>query len=207
MRAPSLTTRALAIGAIVALVATLSSAALALAKGEGGGLVALDAPIPRDAEPGSTLTVTFTVTVPDENGHPVAFSGSPMVLKLQGPDGTTTEAMGAEHGTPGTYTALIRVPASGIESAVFGVRGTSTTSDGTTSIADMPFDVDGLLFTTTAHPAAAPASAPGVATAPPPADYRLAMLGLLAVAVTAIGLGALVLAGRRASVRSTQPGA
>jgi hypothetical protein len=128
MRAPSITTRAVAIGAIVALIAVLSSAALALAKGEGDGLVTLAAPIPRDADPGSTLTVTFTVTVPDENGHAVPFSGSPMVLKLQGPDGTTTEAMGAERGTPGTYTALIRVPAGGIESAVFGVRGTRRTA-------------------------------------------------------------------------------
>jgi len=202
MRAPRIAVRALS-AATIAVAVVLVAAPLALAKE--GGVVTLAAPIPRDAEPGSSLTVTFTVTVPDENGQMVPFYGSPMVLKLVGPDGATTEAMGAEHGKAGTYTAVIRVPASGISSAIFGIRGTSTASDGTTSIADMAFDVDGLLFTTTAHPAAAPAPAPDATTAPPPADYRLAMLGLVAVAVAAIGLGALVVAGRRGSLRSTQP--
>jgi hypothetical protein len=203
MRAPRIAVRALS-AATIAVAAVLLAAPFALAKE--GGLVTLAAPIPRDAEPGSSLTVTFSVTVPDENGHMVPFSGSPMVLKLVGPDGTTTEAMGAERGTPGTYTALIEVPASGISSAIFGIRGTSTTSDGTTSIDDLAFDVDGLLFTTTTHLAAAPA-APDAAPAPPPADYRLAILGLVAIVVTAIGLATLVIAGRRGSLRSTQPGA
>src|SRR4051812_27848327 len=167
MRPPRIAVRAMS-AATIAVVVVLVAAPFALAKE--GGLVTLATPIPRDAEPGSTLTVTFSVTVPDENGHMVPFSGSPMVLKLVGPDGTTTEAMGAEHGTPGTYTALVEVPASGVTSAIFGIRGTGTASDGTTSIADLAFDVDGLLFTTTAHPAPAANASTGVAPAPAPAD-------------------------------------
>jgi hypothetical protein len=200
MRAPSPAVRALragAIGTILALLLPLT----ALAKE--GGLVTLAAPIPRDAEPGSSLTVTFTVTVPDQTGHMVPFFGSPMVLKLIGPDGTTTEAMGAERGTPGTYTATIRVPSSGISSAIFGIRGTGVAADETTSVQDLAFDVDGLLFTTTAHPApaanAGTRDATGTTSTVP--DYRTPIVaGLLAVAVA--GLGAAVLIGRRRTLRS-----
>jgi hypothetical protein len=188
---------AIALSAFLALLLPLA----VLAKE--GGLVTLATPIPRDAQPGSTLTVTFTVTVPDENGAMVPFGGSPMVLKLIGPDGTTTEAPGAERGTRGTYTAQIRVPASGIESAVFGIRGTSTMADGTTAIEDLPFDVKGLLFTTTAHPAPAASASGGsrAATTPPAGDLLPAVAaGLVAGAVGA--LAAAFLVGRRRSLRS-----
>ena len=150
MRAPTAVIRTVGAVAVAALLALLLPL-VAFAKE--GGLVTLAAPIPRDAEPGSSLTVTFTVTIPDESGHMVPFAGSPMVLKLVGPDGTTTEAMGAERGTPGTYTATIRVPSSGISTAVFGIRGTGVAANGTTSIEDLAFDVNGLLFTTAGHPA------------------------------------------------------
>jgi hypothetical protein len=188
---------AIALSAFLALLLPLA----VLAKE--GGLVTLATPIPRDAQPGSTLTVTFTVTVPDENGAMVPFGGSPMVLKLIGPDGTTTEALGAERGTRGTYTAQIRVPASGIESAVFGIRGTSTMADGTTAIEDLPFDIDGLLFTTTAHPAPAAAQPAAVAPSSEPvaADARLPITGILGVLFGVAGL-ALAVLGRRRSLRS-----
>ena len=149
MRAPTAVIRKVgAVAAAVLLALLLPLTALA----KEGGLVTLAAPIPRDAEPGSSLTVTFTVTVPAENGHMVPVTGSPMVLKLVGPDGTTTEGLGAERGTPGTYTATIRVPSSGISSAVFGIRGTGVAADGTTLVEDLAFDVDGLLFTASAGP-------------------------------------------------------
>lgn len=186
------------VAVLAALAILLMTTAMAFAKGESAGTITLAAPIPRDAEPGSTLTVTFTVTVPGADGHPSPVTGSPMVLKLTGPDGTATEAMGAERGTPGTYLATIKVPSSGIQTAMFGMRGSSTMADGTSSILDVPFDVDGLLFTTTAHPAlaaapAAPASAPG--------DYRAALIvGLLAIAVAAFA--AAVVIDRRWTLRS-----
>jgi hypothetical protein len=186
------------IAATIAAPLVLAVAApLALAKGESGGLVTLAAPIPRDAEPGASLTVTFTVTVPDENGQPRPVTGSPMVLKLTGPDGTTTEGKGFERGTPGTYVATIRVPSGGILTATFGMRGTGTMADGTSSIMDLPFDVDGLLFTTTAHPApAAPAS-----SAPAAPDLRAPLLAGLALVLGAIGL-TLLFVGRRRTLCS-----
>jgi hypothetical protein len=198
MCAPSPAVRALRAGAIATILALLLPAT-ALAKV--GGLVTLAAPIPRDAEPGSSLTVTFTVTVPDQTGHMIPFFGSPMVLKLTGPDGTTTEAMGAERGTPGTYTATIRVPSSGISSAIFGIRGTGVAADGTTSVQDLAFDVDGLLFTTTAHPAPAASTSGATGAASTAPDFRTAIIaGLAAVAV--VGLGGAVLIGRRRTLRS-----
>src|SRR6478736_2279161 len=102
----------------------------------------------------------------------VPVTGSPMVLKLIGPDGTTTEGLGAEHGTPGTYTATIRVPSSGISSAVFGIRGTGTAADGTTSIQDLAFDVDGLLFTTATHLAACASSSTSATSTASGPDVR-----------------------------------
>jgi hypothetical protein len=191
------TAGAVAVAALLALLLPFT----ALAKE--GGLVRLAAPIPRDAEPGSSITVTFSVTVPDENGRMVPVTGSPMVLKLIGPDGTTTEALGAERGTPGTYTAAIRVPASGIASATFGIRGTGVAADGTTSIQDLAFDVDGLLFTTTANPAPAAdagtgGSAPTTSAAP---NHGLAIAGALALTAV-VGVGTALVLGRRRSLRS-----
>ena len=194
MRTPSFAARTV-VAAAAALIAVLASAAFALAKE--GGIVTLTTPIPRDAEPGSTLTVEFTVMVPGEDGM-TPLTGSPMVLKLTGPDGTTTEAMAGERGTPGTYVATIEVPASGIKTATFGLRGTATSADGTTSLRDVAFDVDGLLFTTSPHAASSPTGGP--TTSGP--DPRLAAAAALAAVVAVIGAGLLLNAGRRRSMRS-----
>ena len=191
MRAPTTITRTVGAVAVAGLLALLLPFT-ALAKE--GGLVTLAAPIPRDAEPGSSLTVTFSVTIADEQGYMKPFAGSPMVLKLIGPDGTTTEGLGAEHGTPGTYTATIRVPSSGISSAVFGMRGTGTAANGTTSIEDLAFDVNGLLFTTTPHLArSATSSTSGTTTTAAPNLGPAAAVGVALV----IAAGLIVLIGRR----------
>jgi hypothetical protein len=191
--------RSTVVGAVIALAAVVLSATLALAKGESGGLIRLAAPIPRDAEPGSTLTVDFTASMTDAGGASVPFRGSPFVLKLVGPDGATTEALATERGTPGSYRVAIEVPAGGITSAMFGLQGTAIYADGTTSLQDIPFEVDGLLFTTTAHPA--PAAPPASTPSPPGSpDAPLPIAGILALVLGATGL-ALALLGRRRAPR------
>jgi len=199
MRVPRTFVRTAVAGGLAALVALPLPASLALAKGESAGLIRLEAPIPRDAEPGSTLTVEFTASMIDGQGRALPIQGSPIVLKLVGPDGSATEALASPTGAAGSYTATIRVPGSGITSAIFGLRGTAQLADGTSSLQDLPFDVDGLLLTTTAHPAQ-----PAATETPSQAaqvDARLPMAGLLVLLFGAAGL-TLAAIGRRRSLKS-----
>jgi hypothetical protein len=190
--------------AIIAIVAAspglLTFAGLVLAKGE--GIVTLAAPIPRDADPGSTLTVVFTVTgLGDADSRPV--SGWPVVLRLTAPDGSYNESLGVERGASGTYVATIDVPAGGIASADFAVQGISTFADGSTVRSDMPLAVDGVLMTTTANPAPAPAAPPAdPAAAAPAPDFGLALVGAVIAVGGGIIAGLLYLSGRRGSLRS-----
>jgi hypothetical protein len=205
MRAPGTLIRTMAAGVLAALVGLALSASLALAKGESAGLITLAAPIPRDAEPRSTLTVEFTATMTDAQGNATPLRGSPVVLRLIGPDGTSTEALAAERGTPGSYRLTIEVPASGIDAAIFGLRGSSVAADGTSTLQDIPFDVNGLLFTTAAHPApAAPAANPGSTTTTPPASTEPPLLpaAILGLVLGAMALVLVLLVDRRRSLRS-----
>jgi hypothetical protein len=200
MRSRPLVPRSLAAAAIfVAALAAALSAGTVFAKE--GAYVTLATPIPRDAEPGTIINVEFTVLVLDgEELTPM--TGSPIVLKLIGPDGTTTEAMGGDQGR-GTYVASIEVPSSGIETAEFGVRGTGLAEDGSEVTMDLPLAVDGPLLTTVADPAAAP---PAVTTSTPPPPATAAPDDrpwiVLAAAAVAVGLGLIVVTGRRRSLRS-----
>ena len=190
--------------ALLASIVVLASAAIVLAKE--GGVVTLAKPIPLDAEPGSTITVTFDAMILTEDG-PRPIQGSSMVVRLTGPSGAVTEAVATQTERPGTYVAEIEVPAGGVDRADFGLRGTSTAADGSSMVEDVPFDVDGVLFAMTDEPApnaAAPnAAAEDQPVAPPPApDVRPAILaiGLGLAAIVLAGLA--LVAGRRRSMRS-----
>lgn len=192
--------RTAVIGIVVATLGLLSFAGLVFAKGD--AMVTLAAPIPRDADPGSTLTVVFTVTgLGDADSRPI--SGWPIVLRLTAPDGSYNESLGVERGASGTYVATIDVPAGGMASADFAVQGISTFADGSTERSDMPLAVDGLLLTTTANPAPARAAPPAdpPAAAPPP-DFGLAVLGGAIAVGGAVAVGLLYVSGRRRSLRS-----
>jgi hypothetical protein len=172
------------IAVLTSLTAFLLGASMALAKE--GATVALTAPIPRDADPGSTLTVEFTVMVPGENG-PTPMIGSPVFVRLVAPDRATTEGFGTEdRGRPGTYRAEVVVPTGGIASAEFGLRGTATYADGRSERSDMMFVVVGQLYTTGTAPAAGPLDPSTTSPAAAATDVRPAIV---------IGLGGLLLAG------------
>lgn len=184
------------IAAFIALGALLLGASVALAKE--GATVTLTDPIPRDAAPGSTLEVEFTVMVPGDGG-PTPMIGSPVFVRLIAPDGSTTEGFGTEDRVrPGTYLAEVVVPAGGIASAEFGLRGSSYYPDGRTERSDMIFVVQGQLFTTGTAPAAAPldptASSPTTATADGRPIVVLGVGGLLLVG--------LIVASRRRPTRA-----
>src|SRR5206468_3543525 len=77
------------IASLLAVAAVVALTGAVLAKGVGmGGYVTLAQPIPRDAAPGSTISVTFTAMV-DTGTGPSPVYGSPMFVRLIAPDGTT----------------------------------------------------------------------------------------------------------------------
>lgn len=181
--------RSLLFANLLAVAAVVVMAGGVLAKGEdAAGSVTLAQPIPRDAAPGSTISVTFTATVDTATG-PSPVYGSPMFVRLIAPDGTTTEGDGREQiQGSGTYTADVVVPAGGINSAEFGMRGFSQNTLGNSVRADELFEVHGWLFTTTGVVAgsAAVGGSSGVAGI----DGRLAILvGLVAIAAVGFVIG------------------
>ena len=172
---------------LVAVVAVVAMAGVALAKE--GAAVTLAAPIPRDAEPGSTISVTFTVAIETATGSSPVY-GSPVFVRLIAPDGTTTEGAGTEQTAgSGTYSASVVVPAGGINSAEFGMAGSTTDANGNTARSDELFEVHGWLFTTTGV-AAGTASPTAGSSAAGGFDARLAVLAaVVAIAIGSLGLG------------------
>jgi hypothetical protein len=175
------------IAGLIAVVSVLALAGTVLAKE--GAAVTLAQPIPRDAEPGSTLTVTFTVTI-DTGTGPSPVYGSPVFVRLIAPYGTTSEGSGTEKTQgSGTYTADVVVPAGGIKSAEFGLRGTSTDASGKSVRSDELFEVHGWLFTTKGT-AAGTATPAGSTSAAETLDLRLpVVVGLIAIVAAGLGVG------------------
>jgi hypothetical protein len=158
--------RLVPVAAAIAVVALTVGAPLALAK---EGLEAqLDAPIARDTPGGTTLLVGATVTVPDEGTvHPV--TGSPLYLKLTGPDRTTSSALARETGPMGHYEWRIAVPASGIAAVEVGMRGSSDLAIEIVGSAIVPGGISAATAQVAPPAAVAPTPAPRatVAVAPP----------------------------------------
>ncbi len=130
-----MTRRAAALSALATTALVLALAAPVVAKG--GGEAALDVPIPRDAEPGSTVEVAWDAWAPGGEGrHPIV--GSPLVLVVTGADGNVVEVMGAERPSgSGHYEASFVVPAGGIAEVMLGMRGTMCDPDGCVT-SDLP---------------------------------------------------------------------
>ncbi|OGO54858.1 MAG: hypothetical protein A2V85_00465 [Chloroflexi bacterium RBG_16_72_14] len=106
----------------LAAILVLAQAAPVLAK---EGLEArFDAPIARDTPGGTELEVGMRVTVPDgDTVRPV--EGSPIYLRLIGPDGSSTWQLGREGRVSGHYTMRILVPAGGVSRVEAGIHGTT----------------------------------------------------------------------------------
>ena len=190
--------RSTLIAVVVAAAAVVAMTGGVLAKGADSGAVTLAQPIPRDATPGTTISVTFTATVDTAAGSSPVY-GSPMFVRLIAPDGTTSEGDGREQTQgSGTYTAIVVVPAGGIKWAEFGMRGFSTDAAGNSVRADELFEPQGWLFTTTGVVAGAgtaggagAAGATGTGSSGAAGiDGRLAILaGLIAIAAVGLAVG------------------
>jgi hypothetical protein len=193
--------RVAALLAAAALVLITAPAVLA----KEGVSVELMAPLPRDAEPGTKVPAFFTMVAIDNDVVSPLKTGQPFI-RLYGPTGAMTEAIGVRQDKPELYKALIEIPAGGVSRADFGVHGKATAASGRVVATDPLWAYDGVLLTaaipapvgpnaykvgqpaTNGQPAtaAAPVTQTGAATSPG-LDPRLAILAALVIAALAGG--------------------
>jgi hypothetical protein len=143
------------ISAILGLIIALTLALPVLAKE--GAEARLDTALPRDAEPGSTIALGWSVfTIDGERTYPI--SGSPVYIRLVGPDGTSaTEVMGTEVPSgSGHYTASIQVPDGGIGEVIVGMIGEACVDGGGCQRSDMIFPLTDDPLVTGAAPTVTP---------------------------------------------------
>ena len=190
-----------------AVLLVLAAAAPALAK---DGIEArLDRPIPLGGDPGTTITVGFTI--PAIGADPGSWPGQPVILKVHPVGGEPVESVATDDGK-GHYTATFVMPEHGVASVEIGMRGESC-ENGTCTRSDFMFQVagpdDGGIFVPVNVPPPAnpgkvvPTQAPALVPADPttsttpssttPSLLPLIALGLLIVA----GGGAFVIVTRR----------
>ena len=178
-------------GILLGVVVVLLLALPTLAKE--GAEAMLDTEIPRDAQPGSTIDVGWSVfSVSGTERQPMY--GSPVYIRLVSVDWTTsTEVMGTES-PPGSghYVASIEVPAGGIGEVVVGLVGEACSANGCER-SDMIFPLtDDALVT-----GAAPVAPPPVSTPSAPMGVQLLPLVVLGVGFAIVGGLAALLIGRR----------
>jgi hypothetical protein len=191
-----------------AVLLVLVAAAPALAK---EGIEArLDQPIPLTGDPGTTVSVGFTIAAIGDD--PGSWPGQPIVLKVHPVGGDPIESVATDDGK-GHYTATFLMPEHGVAAVEIGMRG-EMCENGTCTRSDFLFQVagpeHGAIFapaavpppanpgkvTPTAAPVA-PATDPTTSTSTPstPPVLPLLALGLLVVA----GGAALVISSRRSA--------
>lgn len=181
--------------------------------------VTLDAPIAMGTPGGTEIIVGLTVTVPDpETGelHPV--EGTPLQIRLVGPEGATTQGVATADGVPGHYTATIAIPEGGARDIEFGIGGSwdmavmvkedpfafGEISDRTAQLAPVaaaaPVKVAPV---EPASPAAQPAVEPAPEAAPaPPAVAPELLVSIVVLAALAVAAGVAV---RRRRAPGTAP--
>jgi hypothetical protein len=186
-----------------ALLLVLAIAAPALAK---EGIEArLDQAIPLNGEPGTTVTVGFTIAAIGQD--PGSWPGQPVILKVHPVGGDPVDSVATDDGN-GHYTATFVMPEHGVASVEIGMRGESC-ENGSCTRSDFMFQVagpdrGGIFVPVTVPPPAnpgkvVPTQAPAAVPADPttstttPPVLPLIALGLLVVA----GGVALVITNRR----------
>jgi hypothetical protein len=103
---------------------------VAPAAGAKDGVVArLATPIERDSEPGSRVTVTWTLTH-TKAGKTRPFGGGYAFARLVGRTGSSSPRVFGANPAPGRYRATIRVPRGGIGRVVIGIMGSRCDATG-----------------------------------------------------------------------------
>ena len=121
-----MSSRALVAGALLAALLALPTPA-----GAKEGVVArVLTPITRDAEPGSTVQVSWTLTFLDD-GKRRPFGAGYVFARLVGPGGKRSPlAYGVHARQLGRYRASVRVPRGGARRLEIGIMGTVCDGDG-----------------------------------------------------------------------------
>jgi hypothetical protein len=191
--------RAATLSLLLGLVCGLALSVPAMAKT--GTEARLDTTLRRDATPGSTIAVAWSLfQVVDDRESP--FSSPGVYMRLTGVDGKdSTEVVGTE--TPsgsGHYEAMIQVPASGIGDVVVGLKGEQCTAADGCSRMDIVFPLTDDRLVVGSARSVAPPVAPGSPSASS-MSAQLVPLMVIGIAVgVAVGVVALIL-GRRVAFR------
>jgi hypothetical protein len=112
--------------ALGVLLITLSAAPSAAKEGVVARVLT---PIARDAEPGSRITVVWTLTF-DEAGERRPFGGGWIYVRLYGPNGATSRRAWATNPRPGRFRADVKVPRGGVRRVELGIMGTACDAEG-----------------------------------------------------------------------------
>lgn len=115
-----MTSRSLAAGALLAVLLALAAPTAGAKEGVAARVLT---PISRAAEPGSKVTVVWTLTY-DDAGKRRPFGAGYVFVRLFGPGGSRTPpAYGVHAGQRGRYRASVRVPRGGVTRVAIGVMG------------------------------------------------------------------------------------
>jgi hypothetical protein len=128
----------------LALVAALALSALVLAAtalAKEGITARLDAPIPADATPGTSIDVSWRLT--DGDGHPFGASGIYVTLESATGAASTIGNASAVSEEDGTFAAQVIVPEGGVGGVEIALEGWRTYPDGRTERADEVFPIVG----------------------------------------------------------------
>jgi hypothetical protein len=203
------------LGGFLAVALCLAAAGVTLAKGD-RVVATLDAPLPVDADPGTTVRLGWTLSITFDDGSVHPFLAEGIFIRISPPGGAPIEVP-ASSDRDGHFVASVTVPRGGLGTVAIGLQGSAcrpnagcTRSDEFFRIAPTPGSADpvaasvsgaqGLQVQPPAASAAgaAPVVAP-VATADQPVAAATDFVPILTLAALAILLALLGLSvrGRR----------
>jgi len=106
---------------LVALGLVLAGGATAAAKG-GNAIATLDEPLPPSPAAGSTITVGWSLALPQDDGTTLPFWAENVFIRFTPPTGKPIEAAGHQD-RQGHFVATVKVPAAGLGEMAIGIRG------------------------------------------------------------------------------------
>jgi hypothetical protein len=115
--------------AVAALIVLLVGVVASPAGAKEGVVARVVTPISRDAEPGSKVTVVWTLTFV-EAGQRRPFGGGWVFVRLLGRQGSLSPRAYAANPAPGRFRATVRVPRGGVSRVEFGIVGTACDQEG-----------------------------------------------------------------------------